>query len=48
MTARQIENILTNEALASWHRVRSTTELLSLISRREAALSLAGDAELDV
>lgn len=38
MTVSQIETALTTQTLSSWHRNRSTNELLSLISRREMAL----------
>lgn len=46
MSITQLETALTNETLASWHRSRSTNELLSLISRREAVLESCDTADL--
>ena len=45
MTKTQIENKLSQTILQTWNRVRSSTELQSLISRRELALA---EVEIDV
>ena len=39
MTKQQVESKLSQVVLETWSRVRSSTELQSLISRRELALA---------
>lgn len=39
MTKQQVESKLSLAILETWNRVRSSTELQSLISRRELALA---------
>lgn len=46
MSLTQLETALTNQTLASWQRNRSSNELFSLISRREAVLATVESDEL--
>lgn len=39
MKTTSLERKLTNRALSTWQRVRSTSELQNLIARREVALA---------